>query len=391
MPRPSTPSAFSTTAEGDEVLLRLFGRHYDDAVAALLRLDKRLADISLPFDLRAQLREMSYPPQPKLPKGLPSFIYYYVPNSGWGSQNPFPADPLDKSFVYCSDGIGLNLGCPVRLLRALDALARLPSSDQKEVKEGLASSTKHLATVEELLWLDGWKSPSELRRGPKLPGARGHVDWALKVAGHPVYLEAKFRPSDWPRNTDQGTFIPIGGSFLGKAAHKFPSRPSDAALHLVGITGFENISREIVHLIGRELEANPQIHGAIFRSFAQMTHVLSIEPGIWAEVAGFLATAVARDFPTNYFIPFHIEERERRLAQRAETTLKRPVKLTSRVLCNGKLPRFDAPIVFPETGAYRLNIVSRGSNGEPHFKPIPKEIWARDKEGAKSAASAPDP
>jgi hypothetical protein len=188
MPESPPASPFCATARSDELLLRLFGRHFDDAVAALLRFDKHLINISLPFDLRAQLREIPHPPQPRLPNGLASFIYYYVPNSGWGSQNPFPTDPLDDNFVYSSDGIGLNLGCPVRLLRALDALARLPSSDQTEVREGLARSTKHLATIEELPWLNGWKSPSELRRGGTLSGARGDIDWALKSGGYPIVI-----------------------------------------------------------------------------------------------------------------------------------------------------------------------------------------------------------
>jgi hypothetical protein len=294
---PDLPSAspFAATATSDELLLRLFGRHFDDAVAALVRLDKHLSDLTLPFDLRAQLRELRHPPQPGLPKGIPSLIYYYVPSSGWGSTNPFPSNPLNNNFVYSSDGIGLNLGCPVRLLRAFDALARLPSADHHEIGESLASSTKHLATVEELLWVNGWKSPSELRRGGTLAGARGNVDWALNADGCPVYVEAKFRPSDWPRNTDQGTFVPIGGSFLAKAAHKFPKSPRDAALHLVAITAFENITSDIVHLIGAELESHPQIHAVVFRTFAQMTHVLSLDVGIRDHVLGLLAPPSVRE------------------------------------------------------------------------------------------------
>lgn len=189
----------SNICVSDELLVRLFQRHFVDPASALIRLEKHLAAIRLPFDLKAKLRELTYPPQPMLPNGFQSSIYYYVPNSGWGSGKKSSTNPLDINFVYSGDGIGLNLGCPVRLLRALDTLAALSPKDQIELKDSLANPTQHLATVEELLWITVWKSPSDLRRGGAIPGAKGNVDWALKACGFPLYLEAKFRPSDSAR------------------------------------------------------------------------------------------------------------------------------------------------------------------------------------------------
>ena len=52
------------------------------------------------------------------------------------------------------DGFGLNFGCPLRLKRAIELLESLSSHEQRESREGLKSATKHLPTVEELLWLD---------------------------------------------------------------------------------------------------------------------------------------------------------------------------------------------------------------------------------------------
>jgi hypothetical protein len=114
------------------LLIRLFQRHFFDPVAAFRRLDAHLASVELPFDLKAQVRELQYPSQPGLPDGLPSFIYYFVPHSRRGTDQLINDDPLHPSFVNGCDGIGLNLGCPVRLLRALDALAHLPSDDQRQ-------------------------------------------------------------------------------------------------------------------------------------------------------------------------------------------------------------------------------------------------------------------
>jgi hypothetical protein len=179
----------------DELLIRLFRRHFADPMAALRRLDAHLTSVELPFELKAQLRELSYPPQPGLPNGLPSFIYYFVPNSRHGTDQPIQEDPLHPSFVSACDGVGLNLGCPVRLLRALDILAQLSLGDQQSPRAGLRTAPEHLSTIEELLWLTGWKSPSSLRRGGQFAGIKGDVDWAMQANGFPIFVEAKFRRS----------------------------------------------------------------------------------------------------------------------------------------------------------------------------------------------------
>jgi hypothetical protein len=356
----------------DEVLIRLFQRHFPDPVSALLRLERHLAAIPLSFSLKAQLRELSFPPQPGLPNGAPSFIYYFLPDSGWGSDKQVPTNPLDANFVKATDGISLNLGCPVRLLRALDVLAQLRSEDQKEIRASLLNPTQHFASVEELLWLTVWKSPSSLQRGGTIPGAKGNVDWALKSCGFPLYLEAKFRPSDWPRLSDQGTFTPIAGSFLGKAAHKFPNPPHQAALYLVGITTYDNLTEDLLIQIGHELETHPQVHGVIFRALTQMTHVLSLDPGLRDRIFTLLAKPSANDYPTNYAVLTHIEQRDTRVIERAKLN-NMPPKSTSRVLCWPLQPQIETPIiVFGD--AYRMSIVSRNLNGEPRFQVVPKFI-----------------
>jgi hypothetical protein len=131
----------------DELLIRLFQSHFPDAVAALRRLDTHLALVELPFDLKAQLRELPFPPQPGLPNGMPSFIYYFVPNSGRGTDQLARENVHPNSFINTSDGIGLNLGCPVRLLRTLDALAQLSPNDQTPPRYGLRNSRNHLSAM----------------------------------------------------------------------------------------------------------------------------------------------------------------------------------------------------------------------------------------------------
>jgi hypothetical protein len=354
----------------DALLIRVFHRHYADSVAAVRRLDAHLMSAKLPFDLHAQLRELHYPPQPGLPNGMPSFIYYFVPNSGRGTDQPVKGDPLHPSFVNAADGIGLNLGCPVRLLRALDALNQLLPADQHSPRAGLRTAPEHLSTVEELLWLTGWKSPSSLRRGGQFDGVSGDIDWALQAGGHPIYLEAKFRRSDWPRLSDGKTYFRMGEGFLSRAAHKFPDPPQLAALHIVGITTFDNIDEDIMHGIGHELETTPQIHAVVIRSLMQMTHVISMSVEVRDRVLDLLKTPDILDFPVNHAVFYHRKQRDKRLANRQPQPAAKP----SKAVCWSVQPQGVVPFPMPEPDLYRLNIPSRGMDGEPNFEVVPKYL-----------------
>lgn len=356
----------------DDLLIRLFQRHLADPVAAVRRLDAHLASMDLPFDLKAQIRELAYPPQPGLPKGLPSFIYYFVPRTRRGTDQPSKKDPLHPSFVNSCDGFGLNLGCPVRLLRALDALAQLSAADQQPPRAGLSNAPEHLSTVEELLWLTGWKSPASMRRGGQFAGCGGDVDWALQACGHLIYVEAKFRRSDWPRLSDRNAPSRLGEGFLSSAAHKFPDPPRAAALHIVGITTFGNIDEDIMHGIGHELEATPQIHAVVIRTLLQMTHVISTSVEMRDRVLGLLTTPLISDFPYSQGIFYGHEQRDKRVANRQSV----PPARKSKAVCWSLQPQGAVPPGLPEPGMNRLNIPSRGADGEPHFQIVPKYLFS---------------
>ena len=353
----------------DDLLVRLFRRHFSDPVVAVRRLDAHLAEVELPFDLKLQLRELLFPAQPGLPNGVPSVIYYFVPDSRRGTDQPTPQDPLHPSFLNVCDGIGLNLGCPVRLLRALDALGRLAPGDQQGPRAGLQNSHEHLSTVEELLWLTGWKSSSSVRRGGQFSGVRGDVDWAFEVGGFPIYLEAKFRRSDWPRLSEKNSFVLAGDGFLANAVHKFPEPPQIPALHVVGVTTFDNVTEEMVHDIGLELEEAPQIHVVVIRSLIQMTHVLSLSLEIRDRVLGLLSVPCIAECPVNHSVFYHREQRDKRVAARPP---QQSGGSRSRVVCWSLQPEGVVPFPIPKPGIYRLNIPSRGSDGEPHFQVVPK-------------------
>jgi len=357
--------------KSDEMLIRLFQRHFADPVAAVRRLDAHLASVELPFDLYAQLRELAYPPQIGLPNGMPSLIYYFVPNSRRGTDQPINEDPRHPSFVNACDGIGLNLGCPVRLLRALDALVQLPPEDQLSPRTGLRTASDHLSTIEELLWLTSWRSPSSLRRGGQFAGVSGDVDWALNANGYPIYVEAKFRRSDWPRLSDGKAYSVLGDGFLSSAVHKFPDPPQAAAMHIVGITTFNNIDEDIMHGIGHELEAAPQIHAVVIRTLLQMTHVISLSVEVRDRVLGLLSVPASVDYPINYTVSYDRERRDKRLVDRPQqqNNLK-----PSTAVCWSLQPQGSIPIQVPEPETCRIDIPSRGANGEPNFQVVPKHL-----------------
>jgi len=366
--------SFEQSVLADQILARLFQRHFDDPIRALQRFERLVSSVELPFDLKTQLRELDFPPQPTL-RNPPKFVYYFVPNSKKGTDkviNPakFP-NPLHEVYLNTADGIGINLGCPVRLFRALEALQRLPEPDQKNPREGLKDPLEHLTAIEELLWLFGWKSMKGQRRGGEIQGARGDVDWAFEAAGLPVYLEAKFRQSDWMRLSESESFTMVGSGFLSKAVHKFSNGSMDSGLHVVGITFYHNITHDILYRIGDELRAAPQIDAVVVRSLIQMTHVISLKQDLRDAIFSVLAQPSNKDFPTGHGVIYERAQQAERVKLRPK---EQPATDTSGVLCWPLKPSIDLPEL-PEIGdLYRISIPSRKPDGEPVYEVIPKNL-----------------
>jgi hypothetical protein len=199
------------------------------------------------------------------------------------------------------------------------------------------------------------------------------VDWALQAGGHPIYLEAKFRRSDWPRLSDGKTYSRMGEGFLSSAAHKFPDPPQVAALHIVGITTFDNIDEDIMHGIGHELVATPQIHAVVIRSLLQMTHVISLSVEIRDRVLGMLNVPAILDYPMNHGVLYHREQRDKRIAGRAP---RQTEATPSSAVCWSLQPQGVVLFPMPEPGIYRLNIPARGADGEPHFQIVPQYLFS---------------
>jgi hypothetical protein len=167
----------------------------------------------------------------------------------------------------------------------------------------------------------------------------------------------------------------VGDGFLSNAAHKFPEPPQAAALHIVGITTFDNIDLDIMNAIGHELEATPQIHAVVIRSLLQMTHVISLNLEIRDRVWGLLAVPKTSDFPANHGVMFNGTQRDKRVASRPQ---QRNSSKSSKAYCWSLQPEGGVPYPMPEPDIYRLNIPTRGADGEPHFQIIPKYLRSPD-------------
>lgn len=350
----------------DGLLVRLFLRHFRDAgaaAAAVDRLRKSLAALPMKFQPLSRIREVLIPPCHGKP--VPSLIYYFVPGTGWSTEQAEPRVE-DPQFMYRADGISLNLGCPLRLARAMDTLGRLDPSDRTEAIEGIINPSKHFTTIEELLWLRGWKAQANVRRGGRLEGAKGNVDWAFNAGEFQLLLEAKTRFADWPILADGDTYRPKG-TRLANTAPKFPTTRIQSCLHLVGITSPINIPEWAVHEFGLELSKHPQIDAVVYRSLVGTTHSISLYPEIAGCVAGLLAPTSATDWPSNYIVSYSREARDVRLMNRESSNSSQP---QSTVTCVPVPMEISSPVTIPPFGYYRCVVSARGTDGEPRFAVI---------------------
>lgn len=358
-----------------ELLHRAFARHFDDPVAAERRFEKNLAAVSLPFEVIGRLRELEFPPFPGFEQGMPSLFYYFVPGTGWGTHGRAVSNPTAPEFVYACDGVGLNLGCPIRLARALEILQRLDEVDRAECLESLRAVNKHFATVEELLWLTVWNGALNARRGGvnRGTGDGKNVDWFLAVQGIPIFLEAKFRPADWPRLTDVGTHRPMDGFLLGKAADQFSKEKTVLSRSVVGVTGFAEPTDLLASMCDTELSKNDHVHAILYRTLLGPVHIFSRQKIILKELMPLFALSSPDDYPWFYPVPYHWQQRDERIKLRGA----RPAGPTK----TGTIPfgivgskpskyRLQLP-----PHAYRMNIERYLDDGEPVFKMVTNYIW----------------
>ncbi len=85
------------SSEMKPALETLFDRHYSDGSSALKRFRERLSEVRLDFDVEANIRVLDSPPQASFPRGLPSFVHYFIYGTRFGTVKKLPVDPGDPA------------------------------------------------------------------------------------------------------------------------------------------------------------------------------------------------------------------------------------------------------------------------------------------------------
>lgn len=364
-------------SEMETALETLFGRHYPDGSSALKRFRERLAEVRLDFDVEANISVLDSLPQASFQRGLPSFIYYYIYGTQFGTVKKLPVEAGDPGHAFTSDGIGLNMGCPIRLFRALDVLFALKPDDRKEPLAQIRARKNHFACVEELLWLTLWKQQTEVGRGgelvPQVNGNKaGDVDWFFISDGTPIYLEAKFRPTDWIRAHDCGGGV-VDEGFFSEIGHKFPSEKSALRKYLAAITGFAepitgftNADNSFFALCEKKLLTTPGLDAILYRSLLGQIYVCSLEKAVVAQVAGLIRFPDDGEYPLSYPVVFNRELSEQRSATKKLTRFPEQGRLIFAIVPDNQ----PTPIFQPQY-PFRCNIPKRSPKGEPQYQNVP--------------------
>lgn len=361
--------------KSERQLIALFFDYYRDQGRLLEQFFSRVNTVKLPFNLLEQLRRHDYPGYPTFECGLPSTYYYYLRDSGWGSNRPFPENPLHTEFVYSTDGLGLNFGCPLRLKRAIEILFNLPEEDQVECRTNLAQSSKHLSTIEEILWLDVWRRPSRISRSEGQPN-KTH-DWIISFNEFSVRVECKFRPFDWARLVDGSAFTPAGDFLAGKASKQLPNPPETGSINIVCVTGIARVDDDFRRVCANELRTYPNVQVLVYRTLVGETTVFSMTENMAKLVHGLVAPQPADAFQPAYSIFYNRKEKKRRDDARAAGPITRRTDMS--------VPLSEMPVasLSPQKRyleppiPYRYTLERRLDSGEPVFKSVAPYLPAR--------------
>jgi len=352
---------------GTNGLSRVFNAYHPEPVAAMAQFRANLVRLGLPFDPLGGLRMLEYPGYGACEghaafAGMPPSFYYFVPGSGWGSDGAPLVHPLDVNFPYRADGIGLNLGCPLRLARALEILYALDPSVQNDVIPALKNPSQHLPTVEELLWLDACRHDGGIRRG-RLVGNKS-VDWEFISQGVEVMLEVKARGATWPLHSDGAAFTPQPGCFLEKAYEKFPVDGTVDLLRVVAITGQTLVDAYFKSYLKSDLISFPNIDVVVYRHVIGPIYVFSLNEEHMRAASLRIRPFAPWGCQVHSIFVFHREARDERIATVNHTRTVPEVRMHEAVLV---APSIDLE---PPAAPYRVEIPTRGASGEPIFEVI---------------------
>lgn len=174
----------------------------------------------------------------------------------------------ESPLAYRADGVGLNEGDLFKLARACMLRAtRISDPWKREEKRRFASHEKHLAFIEELLWLGRFRELKNVKRDHKLNPSESDkdVDFRFRSKSYWLNVEAKFRPGTWISKVMgshkargvKGLFDEVKGKF---------HMPALDELNLLCVTGYARADEHLSHGAVKELSEHPEITGLLYWS-----------------------------------------------------------------------------------------------------------------------------
>ena len=189
-------------------------------------------------------------------RGLIVQVQYQLSDAGWSINHHDPEFQLD--------GSELDGGDLFKLCRVCEIGHRLiPDLWPVKLKSGLSSGQHHLDTLNEVWWLNRFKSPTDVFKLDLLE--QSVPDWSFTLSGiEPhitVRLEVKRRPKDIKRHVG----LKIHPRLFSDIAHKFP-KPNVTGLNLVAITIYSAIDDKINEATCRWLKEHSNIDAVLLWS-----------------------------------------------------------------------------------------------------------------------------
>lgn len=158
---------------------------------------------------------------------------YEIPGSQFGK-----SDEDDVEECFRAHGVGLNWGGLHRFARACEVGFRLfPKTFPRSFTKKLRSASDHIATVEEICWLDAWHNPTEIVPEFSFPNSSKSVDWRFNSCGLTINLEVKYRPRDWMRRVDGPEYNKVKQGYYRDTHQKFSESRSNE-INLVALSSY---------------------------------------------------------------------------------------------------------------------------------------------------------
>ena len=264
------------------------------------------------------------------------------------------------------------MGCPIRLAHALDAVFMLKPQDQTEPLAMLGARPSHLHAVEELLWLTLWKGQREISRGGQLvrrdDGQKPKdVDWFFISGDTPIYLETKFRPTDWMRAMDKVSNTTTEKLFEDIGS-KFPKEKPAVQKCIAGITGFGPADDDFFRRCEQKLVSNDGLSAILYRSLLGPVVVCSLDGRIVTELASLISFPKDGEYPFAYPIIYNRQFQKIRRTAVSQTSKQWAEK---GLVFFSVIPTNQLDAYFETKTPYRYEIPKWGVKGKPELDYVP--------------------